>query len=166
MKKLIVLLIVTLTMVGCAGTTKLKTETAADQKVPDWYVEHEDIGKEGWIPFFRTDYVYAVGSSYSTGHDEAVLKATLKAKTRLADKVVGQLSHNSTMQYTETGSIDAPVGNATLNSITVNKIQDSVLRYYEVDEKMTFRNTTGGNFHSYILLKITKENLDKIALSL
>ena len=129
MKRLIILLVL-LAMAGCS-TTKLPTETYSKQKVPKWYVDHDELGKEGWIPFFRTDYVYAVGSSFSDGHDEALLKATLKAKTRLADKVVGQLSHNSTMKYSESGTLDKPTGQATLESTTINEIRNSVLYYYE-----------------------------------
>lgn len=145
---------------GCSMTT-LPTENAKHREVPSWYVDHDESGKEGWIPFFRTEYMYAVASDVSPSMEMAVRKAVLKAKVKLADKVVGVLNNNTTVTYTESGNPANPKGVSEAKDVTINEIREGVLKYYEVDKKMTLHNVELNNYRAFVLVKITKEQLNQ-----
>ena len=163
MKRLLVLLIATLVMAGCAGTTTLKTENDKVRKVPSWYVDHEEISKEGWLIGARTEYVYTVAEDVSPSMEMGIRKATLKAKAKLADKVVGEINNRTIYTYSEHGDPLQPVGVAQAQDTFVNVIRKTVLKYYEIEKRDIIFNPQLRNYRTFVLVKISKERLDETA---
>lgn len=161
MKKIVLFAIMLAFVISGCSMTTLKTENAKKREVPNWYVDHNESGNEGWIPGFRTAYMYAVASDVSPSMDMAMRKATLKAKAKLADKVVGIMNNNTTITYTEKGSPTQPAGQSVAKDVIVNEIREGVLKYYEIDKKMTLYNPQLRNYRAFVLVKITKEQLDQ-----
>lgn len=160
MKKLILFMIALTVLAGCSMTT-LPTENSKKREVPTWYADHAETGKEGWIPGFRTEYMYATASDVSASMDMAERKAVLKAKAKLADKVIGELTDTTTVKYAESGNPANPTGVSEATDVIVNEIRRGGLKYYEIEEKMVLHNVDLNNYRAFVLVKITKEQLNQ-----
>jgi hypothetical protein len=161
MKKFMLVPIV-VALTACSGMTTLKTENVKEKQVPTWYLDHADIGKEGWF-WDRQGMYYAVAEDVSPSMEMAVKKATLKAKAKIADRVAGELSNTTSINYHETGAPSNPTGKGSASDVIVNKITDNVLRTYGVDEKAVTYNPEQGNYRAFIRLKISQKDVQTLA---
>jgi hypothetical protein len=106
---------------------------------------------------------YAVAEDVSPSMEMAVKKATLKAKAKIADRVVGELSNSTTINYQETGSPSNPIGKGNASDVIVNKITDNLLRTYGVEQKMVTYNAEQNNYRVFIMLKISQADVRTLA---
>ena len=159
-KALVVFAVVFLT--ACSSMSTLQTENLDKKQVPTWYLDHADQGKEGWI-WNREGMFYAVAEDVSPSMEMGLKKATLKAKAKIIDRVNGEMNNRTTMVYNEEGSPDAPVGRAQAQDVHVNLIAESVLRTYGIDKKMVIWNPELRNYRVFVLMKITKKDVETLA---
>ena len=88
MKKALVLIPIVALLTAC-GTTSMvavPNENINKREVPNWYLEHADIGSESkaWYkPWDKEGMYYAVAEDVSPSMEMAVKKATLKAKAKV-----------------------------------------------------------------------------------
>ena len=165
MKKFMLVPIV-VALTACSGMTTIKSENNKEKQVPNWYLDHADIGSESsaWYkPWDRNGMYYAVAEDVSPSMEMAVKKATLKAKAKIADRVVGELSNNTTINYQETGSPANPIGKGIASDVIVNKITDNLLRTYGVEQKMVTYNAEQNNYRVFIMLKISQADVRTLA---
>jgi hypothetical protein len=166
MKKTLILIPVVVALTACSGMTTLKTENNKEKQVPTWYLDHADIGNErsSWFkPWDSKGMYYAVAEDVSPSMEMATKKATLKAKAKIADRVVGELSNNTTINYQETGSPSNPVGKGNASDVIVNKITDNLLRTYGVEKKMVTYNAEQNNYRVFVMLKISQADVRNLA---
>lgn len=162
MKRLVLFMIMLAFVVaGCSSKT-LPTETDTKRKVPEWYINHAETGKEGWMIGFRTSYMYAVAEDVSPSMEMALRKATLKAKAKLADKVSGELNNRTVYHYSEQGTPEQPIGNARAEDIIINLIGETVVNMYEIEERYVAYNPQLRNYRAFVLIKITEEKLNEV----
>ena len=161
MKKFMLVPIV-VALTACSGMTTLKTENVKEKQVPTWYLDHADKGNEGWI-WDRQGMYYAVAEDVSPSMEMAVKKAMLKAKAKIADRIVGEMNNSTSITYSENGSPDRPVGSAQATDRIVNTISDSVLRTYAIDQKMVVYNPESGNYRAFVMMKITQKDAQTLA---
>jgi hypothetical protein len=165
MKKFMLVPIV-VALTACSGMTTLKTENIQERKVPTWYLDHADVGSESsaWYkPWDRNGMYYAVAEDVSPSMEMAIKKATLKAKAKIADRVNGEMNNRTTIKYDEKGTPDRPVGFNQAQDVIVNLIAESVLRTYGVEEKMVIYNPEVGNYRAFVMLKISKQDVQTLA---
>jgi hypothetical protein len=165
MKKLFLLSALAL-LTACSGMSTLKTENIKEKQVPDWYLEHADVGSESkdWYkPWDRQGMYYAVAEDVSPSMEMALKKATLKAKAKIADRVNGEMNNRTTIKYDETGSPDRPVGQGAAQDVIVNLIAESVLRTYGIEKKMIIYNPEAQNYRSFVMLKISQQDVKNLA---
>ena len=151
---------------ACSSMSTLKTENLEKKQVPTWYLEHADTGTEmtKWYkPWDRSGMFYAVAEAVSPSMEIAMKKATLKAKAKIADRVNGEMNNVTTIKYQESGSPSNPVGNAASQDVIVNLIAETVLRTYGVEKKMVVYNPELNNYRAFVMLKISKADVDTLA---
>jgi hypothetical protein len=165
MKKFMLVPIV-VALTACSGMTTLKTENTTEKRVPTWYLDHEDVGtqaKAWYKPWDTEGMYYAVAEDVSPSMEMAVKKATLKAKAKIADRVAGEMNNNTNITYKESGNPSNPIGSGGASDVIVNKITDTVLRTYGVDRKLVVYNPEQNNYRAFIMLKISKADVQSLA---
>jgi hypothetical protein len=154
-------------LVACSGMTQLKTENLDKKTVPTWYLEHADTGSESkGLKFWdREGMFYAVAEDVSPSMEMAIKKATLKAKAKIADRVNGEMTNRTTMKYDESGNPERPVAQAQAQDVIVNLIAESIVRTYGLEQKMVIYNPELNNYRAFVLMKISKTDVDALASS-
>ena len=161
-KALVIAPLVAALLAGCSSMTTLKTENLEAKSVPKWYLDHVDTGSEGWF-WNKEGMFYAVAEDVSPSMEMALKKATLKAKAKIADRVNGEMNNRTTIKYDEQGNPEAPIGTNVAQDVIVNLISESLLRTYSVDDKMIVWNPELRNYRAFVLMKISKKDVDAIA---
>lgn len=147
---------------ACANRmVKLPVETTDAKEVPAWYLNHADTGSEGWL-WNKQGMFYAVGSDVSPDMEMSYKKALIKAKAKIVDRVVGEVNNKTTYKLDETGNAERTVGRVEAQDLIVNIISDTSLRTYAVEKKLTVFNPEINNYRSFILVKISKADVDAI----
>lgn len=147
---------------ACANRmVKLPVETTDAKEVPAWYLEHADTGSEGWL-WNKQGMFYAVGSDVSPDMEMSYKKALIKAKAKIVDRVVGEVNNKTSYKLDETGNAERTVGRVEAQDLIVNIISDTSLRTYAVEKKLTVFNPEINNYRSFILVKISKADVDAI----
>ena len=145
---------------ACSGRmVNLPTENTKAKKVPNWYLKHQDTGKEGVL--FK-GYYYAVAVAVSPDMEMSMKKAVLKAKAKITDRINGEMNNKTSINYTEKGASESMAGTVEAQDVIVNMIKETVLRTYSVDKKLTIYNTEKNNYRSFVLMKISKKDVDNI----
>ena len=147
---------------ACANRmVKLPVETTDAKQVPAWYLDHADTGSEGWL-WNKEGMFYAVGSDVSPDMEMSYKKALIKAKAKIVDRVVGEVNNKTSYKLDETGNAERTVGKVEAQELIVNIISDTSLRTYAVEKKLTLYNPEINNYRSFILVKISKTDMDAI----
>ncbi len=158
---LIMVLVLGFVLSACSGRmVQLPLEDSKSKKVPAWYLNHADTGKEGII--FRDGFYYAVAVAVSPDMEMSQKKAVLKAKAKITDRINGEMNNKTSINYTEKGASESMAGTVEAQDVIVNMIKETVLRTYSVDKKLTIYNTEKNNYRSFVLMKISKKDVDNI----
>lgn len=168
MQKIILITLIVSALTGCSSMTsiqKVDNEDVNTKQVPKWYLDHADTGSEadGWKFWKRNGYFYAVAEDVSPSMEMALKKATLKAKAKIIDRVNGEMNNRTTMAYNEQGLPENPQGYQQAEDVIVNLIAESVLRTYALEKKMIIYNPDMRNYRAFVLMKITKADVDALA---
>lgn len=159
--QIIMVLAMAFVLSACSGRmVNLPVENTKAKKVPAWYLDHEDTGKEGWV--LRKGYYYAVAVAVSPDMEMSMKKAVLKAKAKITDRINGEMNNKTSIIYTEKGAPESMTGVVESQDTIVNMIKQTVLRTYSVEKKMTMFNTEKSNYRSFVLVKISKKDIDAI----
>jgi len=163
MKGLTMAAVVSLALLtNCANRmVGIPTENTAEKQVPAWYLQHADTGSEGWF-WNKEGMFYAVGSDVSPDMEMSYKKALIKAKAKVVDRVVGEMNNRTSYKLDETGNAERTIGKVEAQELIVNVIESTALRTYAVDKKLTVYNPELTNYRSFVLIKITKSDVDAI----
>ena len=157
---IIMVLALAFVLSACSGRmVNLPTENTKAKKVPNWYLKHQDTGKEGVL--FK-GYYYAVAVAVSPDMEMSMKKAVLKAKAKITDRINGEMNNQTSIIYTEKGAPESMTGMVESKDTIVNMIKQTVLRTYSVDRKLTMFNTSKNNYRSFVLVKISKKDVEAI----
>ena len=160
---IIMVLALAFVLSACSGRmVNWPTENTKAKKVPNWYLKHQDTGKEGVL--FK-GYYYAVAVAVSPDMEMSMKKAVLKAKAKITDRINGEMNNKTSIIYTEKGAPESMTGVVESNDTIVNMIKQTVLRTYSVEKKMTMFNTEKSNYRSFVLVKISKKDINAIIQS-
>jgi|GEM_PF-3381123 len=147
---------------GCASHVTLPVETSERKRIPTWYAEHAETRSESrvwYTPWNREEFLYGVAEDVSPSMEMALKKATLKAKTKIADRVTGEVQRQTSITYREEGSPNLPVGDARTIDEIHNAIQKIYLGNYNTTKKEIVFNPDTGNYRAFVLLKVRSADL-------
>ena len=72
------------------------------------------------------------------------------------------MNNKTSINYSEKGASESMTGTVEAQDVIVNMIKQTVLRTYSVDKKITLYNTDKNNYRSFVLMKISKKDVDAI----
>ena len=147
-------------LAACSSTHTIKQEATFDSdgvvkqvlnEVPQWYIDAEV--KKGLITNRDADqFIYGVGTSVSPDLQLAINKATMVAKSDLADQINGELNARSEQFITELGQeVNKQVASRVEETI-VNTISATTVVGYDEFAKDIFI-TADQNYRVYVGLK-------------
>ena len=133
---------VALLLSACANTTQI-VEREKDV-VPTWYMNCQDTGTEGWFCFKEAAYD----------------KATQIAKTKIADRINGEVNKRTTIEYNDAGSEESLTSSTQSQMLIVNKITDTAVRHYSQTEGYLYKRN--GVYHYFVMVKVEKSIIDSL----
>ena len=147
-------------LVACGSTHTIKQEATFNSddtvkqvlnEVPQWYIDAEV--KKGLITNRDADqFIYGVGTSVSPDLQLAINKATMVAKSDLADQINGELNARSEQFITELGQEGNKQVASRVEETIVNVISSTTVVGYDEFAKDIFI-TSDQNYRVYIGLK-------------
>jgi len=152
MKKIIFILFL---LISNCSTYTVKSDNSKNgivEKTPDWYVTYDRVS---W------GYYQEAASSVSPDMELAVKKSILLAKAKIADRINGEMNNRTTVSKNENGINENLNLHAGSQDILVNVITDTLVNHYEVIKEEIY-STGDKSYRAYILLRIYKDNVEKI----
>ena len=147
-------------LAACSSTHTIKQEATFESdgvvkqvlnEVPQWYIDAEV--KKGLITNRDADqFIYGVGTSVSPDLQLAINKATMVAKSDLADQINGELNARSEQFITELGQEGNKQVASRVEETIVNTISATTVVGYDEFAKDIFI-TADQNYRVYIGLK-------------
>lgn len=156
--KLFLILFAGLLVAQCSTYT-LKSDMSQNgviNKTPKWYVKY---------PHTTSKYYQEAASAVSPDLELAVKKATLLAKSKLADRINGEMNNRSTIKKDEVGTNESMTVTSGAQDIIVNVINDTLVRHYEVDKQQIY-STNNNSYRVYVLVRIGTDHVDAIVSEL
>ena len=145
---------------ACSGRmVQLPTENIKAKKVPAWYLNHADTGKEGFI--FRDGFYYAVAVAVSPDMEMSQKKAVLKAKAKITDRINGEMNNRTTITKNEAGTNEDLNVTASSQDVIVNVIEDTLARGYEVTKQEMYLTKTK-SYRVYVMIEVSKKEVEEI----
>ena len=130
-KKIIMIVLGGLLLAQCT-TYKIKPDmnkSGVVNKTPKWYVQYDH---ETLFKYVET------GTAVSPDLELAVKKAVLLAKTKLVDRINGEVNNRTTINKNEAGTNEDLTVQAGSQDVIVNVIEDTLARGYEVKKQEIF----------------------------
>ena len=142
-------------MLAQCSTYKIKPDMSKSgviNKTPKWYVQydHETIFK-----------YQEAGTAVSPDMELAVKKAILLAKTKLVDRINGEVNNRTTINKNEAGTNEDLNVQAGSQDIIVNVIKDTLARGYEVTKQEIFM-TKHKSYRVYVMIELSKSEVEAI----
>lgn len=162
MKKLFLAALVATSISACSGTTTTQVAEHKEYVQPDWYQNCKDIDAEtnGWKFWQSTMFYYSCGSSSSGFESASHIKALQIARRNMADRLNGEISSGSKIRMNDIGTENEMRSETESEMLIINKITDTALLHYAQTEHYSYK--MGGNYHSFVMIKLSKENVDEM----
>ena len=140
------------TMAGCSSMTELTVrETKAH---PNWYVDCEQIGSEGWKFWNRDKYAYACGMGESRFEQASEAQAYAFAVKGFAERINGTVNSSTVVDITD--------NTRTTRTVVEHKVADTVIREHLEVKRYAYELGTTGNVHTYVRIKMPLETFDRL----
>ena len=140
------------TMAGCSSMTELTVrETKAH---PNWYVDCEQIGSEGWKFWNRDKYAYACGMGESRFEQASEAQAYAFAVKGFAERINGTVNSSTVVDITDNAR--------TTRTVVEHKVADTVIREHLEVKRYAYELGTTGNVHTYVRIKMPLETFDRL----
>ena len=118
-------------MLGACSTMK-EIEIRETKASPKWYLDCEQIGKEGWL-FWKTDYAYACGMGES-------INGTVNSST----------------------VVDIKNDVRTTRTRVEHSVKDTVIREHLEVKRYAYELGSTGRVHTYVRIKMPLEIFDRL----
>ena len=153
-KKMVMIVLGGLLLAQCT-TYKIKPDmnkSGVVNKTPKWYVQYDH---ETLFKYVET------GTAVSPDLELAVKKAVLLAKTKLVDRINGEVNNRTTINKNEAGTNEDLTVQAGSQDVIVNVIEDTLARGYEVKKQEIFM-TKNKSYRAYVMVELSKKEVEAI----
>ena len=149
MKKLILIPLIA-TLSACSSMKEVEVrKTAAN---PNWYVECEQRGKEGWF-WAREGYVYSCGMGMSKYIQASEAQADAFALDSFAKRIGSRVNSLTKVEIIdERKSTHTKVETSTNNTLIQNQMESKKYQY-----------VLNGQYHTYVRLKMTEDTFNRLS---
>jgi len=141
----------TITLAGCSGVQEISVrETKAH---PNWYVDCEQIGTEGFIFFNRKDYAYACGMGESKYEQASEAQAYAFAVKAFAERINGEVNSSTTVELTGTNNNE----NRVTRTFVEHAVRKTSIREHLEVKRYSYELSATGRVHTYVRIKMPLE---------
>lgn len=149
-------------LAACTSNKVTKVAEYNEYVQPNWYMNCKDIDTEsnGFWFWDTTTFYYSCGSSLSGFESAAQIKATQVARRNMADRLNGVISSGTKIRMNDIGTSENIQSETETEMLVVNRITDTALRHYATTEHYSYK--MNGNYHSFVMIKLSKENVDEM----
>ena len=152
MKKAILIGILAATITGCSS---MKTIEVRDTKAhPNWYVDCEQIGSEGWKFWNRDKFAYACGMGESIYEQAAEAQAYAFAVKGFAERINGSVNASTV--------VDINNDKRTTRTLVEHKVVDTVIREHLEVKKYSYQLSATNRVHTYVRIKMPLETFERL----
>jgi hypothetical protein len=155
-----------LLMTACSSTYKIKSESGkVMNSVPKWYMADYSESKACDTPWLGKDKdrmcIFGVATAVSPDLQLAIEKGKMMAKSELADIIAGKMNKESKQFITELGKTNTKTVVSEVESVIVNKIDNTPVRGYEIF-KQDVTLTKNGYYRVWIGLRLPLGEYNKM----
>ena len=153
MKKILIALpLAAAVLAGCS--TMKEIEIRETKAHPNWYVDCEQIGGEGWKFWNRDKYAYACGMGESVYEQAAEAQAYAFAVKGFAERVNGSVNSSTV--------VDINNDKRTTRTMVEHKVVDTVIREHLEVKKYSYQLAATNRIHNYVLIKMPLETFERL----
>ena len=145
-------LVTTLAMMSACSTMK-EIEVRETKANPKWYMDCEQIGKEGWL-FWKTDYAYACGMGESKFEQASESQAYAFAVKGFAERINGTVNASTV--------VDIKNDVRTTRTRVEHSVKDTVIREHLEVKRYAYELSNTGRVHTYVRIKMPLEIFDRL----
>jgi len=141
-----------LSMLGACTT--MKTIDVRETKAnPNWYMDCEQIGSEGFL-FWKDDYAYACGMGESIYEQASESQAYAFAVKGFAERINGTVNSSTVVD----------IQNDTRKDRTKveHLVKDTTIREHLEVKKYSYELASTGRVHTYVRIKMPLEVFDRL----
>ena len=155
-----------LLMTACSSTYKIKSEKGKVMNtVPKWYMADYSESKACDTPWLGKDKdkmcIFGVATAVSPDLQLAIEKGKMLAKSEFADIIAGKMNKESKQFITELGKTNTKTVVSEVESVLVNKIDNTPVRGYEIF-KQDVTLTKNGYYRVWIGLRLPLGEYNKM----
>jgi hypothetical protein len=144
------------TLAGCSGMTEIAVrETKAH---PNWYVDCEQIGSEGFIFFNRKDYAYACGMGESRFEQASEAQAYAFAVKAFAERINGEVNSSTTIDIVGNNANE----NRTTRTFVEHAVRNTAIREHLEVKRHAYELQATGRVHTYVRIKMPLEVFNQL----
>ena len=152
MKKALAVGLIAAALTGCSS---MKTIEVRDTKAhPNWYVDCEQIGSEGWKFWNRDKFAYACGMGESIYEQAAEAQAYAFAVKGFAERINGSVNSSTV--------IDINNDKRTTRTLVEHKVVDTVIREHLEVKKHSYQLSATGRIHTYVRIKMPLKTFERL----
>ena len=146
----------TITLAGCSGVQEISVrETKAH---PNWYVDCEQIGTEGFIFFNRKDYAYSCGMGESKYEQASEAQAYAFAVKGYAERINGVVNSSTTIELTGQDNRE----NRSTRTFVEHAVSKTSIREHLEVKRYSYELATTGRVHTYVRIKMPLEVFNQL----
>lgn len=155
MKKAIIKAVTIVSMLSVLGAcTTMKTIDVRETKAnPNWYVDCEQIGSEGFL-FWKTDYAYACGMGESIYEQASESQAYAFAVKGFAERINGTVNSKTI--------VDIQNNTRTDQTRVEHLVKDTTIREHLEVKKYSYELASTGRVHTYVRIKMPLDVFDRL----
>jgi hypothetical protein len=152
MKKAFAIGLVAAVLTGCSS---MKTIEVRDTKAhPNWYVDCEQIGSEGWKFWNRDKFAYACGMGESLYEQAAEAQAYAFAVKGFAERINGSVNASTV--------VDINNDKRTTRTLVEHSVKDTVIREHLEVKKHSYQLSATGRVHTYVRIKMPLKTFERL----
>lgn len=139
------------TLAGCSGVQEI---TVRDTKAhPNWYVDCEQIGTEGFIFFNREDYAYSCGMGESRYEQASEAQAYAFAVKGFAERINGEVNSSTTIDIVGNDANEI----RTTRTFVEHAVRNTSIREHLEVKRYAYELSSTGRVHTYVRIKMPLE---------
>ena len=141
-------------MLGACSTMK-EIEIRETKASPKWYLDCEQIGKEGWL-FWKTDYAYACGAGESIYAQAAEEQMYAIAMNNFAKRINSEVNSTTNLEFIDKNGAESRATKTTISYV----VKDTTIREHIAKETGTFKYQ--GKMYTFVKLRMPKTVFDEL----
>jgi len=152
MKKAILVGMLAVAITGCSSMKEIQVRDTRAH--PNWYIDCEQIGSEGWKFWNRDKFAYACGMGESLYEQAAEAQAYAFAVKGFAERINGSVN-SSTI-------VDIKDDKRSTRTFVEHAVSNTVIREHLEVKKYSYQLSATGRVHTYVRIKMPLEIFDRL----